>query len=116
MQWQNGYERGVRYYADEFFLEDGTAKYFHDRTYPIDVHCYAQALVFFAEQKMSYGDLIDRVTVKFLETFRDPAGFFYFQIKPGKTIKIPYMRWSQAWSLHALTSYLRYTAKNSESD
>lgn len=104
--YREGFEKGVKYYAENFFLEDGTAKYFHDRTYPIDVHSYAQAMVFFSEQGSRYSELVDRVAGKFLETFRDSSGYFYFQIKPGHVIKIPYMRWSQSWSLHALTHYL----------
>ena len=112
------FEHGVKYYADNFFLEDGTAKYFHDRTYPIDVHSYAQSIVFFSRYSKSnenssqhggdYRQLIDRVANRFLETFRDAKGFFYFQAKPNHTIKIPYMRWSQSWSLHALTDYLAH--------
>ena len=99
------FQRGVEYYADNFFLKDGTAKYFHDRTEPIDVHSYAQAIVFFSQRGEAYRDLVDRIATRFLDTFRDPRGYFYFQARSGRTNKIPYMRWSQAWSLHALTQY-----------
>lgn len=110
-EYQAAFDLGTRYYAENFFLEDGTAKYFHDRTYPIDVHSFAQAIVFFSQQGGTYRELVDRVANRFLEMFRDAKGFFYFQVKPNHTIKIPYMRWSQSWSLHALTHYLAYHPK-----
>ena len=111
MYCKDAYERGVKYYADNFFHDDGTAKYFHDRTLPIDVHSYAQAIVFFSRYVAQQADhpyrkLVDRVAARFLDSFRDPSGFFYFQQKRKHMIKIPYMRWSQSWSLHALTEYL----------
>ena len=108
-EYAQAYQSGTKYYADHFFLEDGTAKYFHDRTYPIDVHSYAQAMVFFSQQGEEHRGLLDRVTEKFLETFRDEkSGHIYFQQQtPERLVKIPYMRWSQSWALHGLTEYLR---------
>jgi len=32
----------------------------------------------------------------------DPEGFFYYQVRRTHTVKIPYMRWSQAWGVRAL--------------
>ena len=112
-EYADAFQKGTDYYANNFFLDDGTAKYFHDRTYPIDVHSYAQAMVFFSEYAKTRGgefhhSLVDRVANRFIEVFRDPKGFFYFQQKRNHMIKIPYMRWSQSWSLHALTHYLAY--------
>lgn len=105
-EYTEAFERGRDFYADNFFLADGTAKYFHDRTYPIDVHSYAQAIVFFAQQGERYQVLVNRIANRFLETFQSSEGYFYFQSRPNRTNRTPYMRWSQSWSLHALTSYL----------
>ena len=105
----DAFQKGIEFYAENFFMDDGTAKYFHDRTYPIDVHSYAQALVFFSKLGTPYATLTDRVANKFVKTFRDTkTGHFYFQQQtPDRLVKIPYMRWSQAWSLHGLTEYLK---------
>ncbi|MGE0090595.1 MAG: delta-aminolevulinic acid dehydratase, partial [Bacteroidales bacterium] len=35
-------EKGFEFYIKSFFLEDGTPKYYHNRVYPIDIHCPAQ--------------------------------------------------------------------------
>jgi hypothetical protein len=53
-----------------------------------------------------YKDLVDLVMTKMLTTFRSPKGYFYFQRRKGKPIGIPYMRWAQSWTFHALSEYL----------
>jgi hypothetical protein len=37
--------RGFEFYRSHFFREDGSVSYFHDSTYPIDIHCVAQSLL-----------------------------------------------------------------------
>jgi hypothetical protein len=44
-----------------------------------------------------------------INNLQDRAGFFYFQRHRFYTIKIPYMRWAQAWMLYALSLYLSKT-------
>ena len=102
---QEGYEEGIKYYAENFFLEDGTPKYFHDKTFPVDVHSHAQAIVFFSRQGNKYEELVERVLRNLLTTMRDPKGYFYFQRYENRTNKIPYMRWTQSWVLHALSEF-----------
>ncbi|MGB7326826.1 MAG: hypothetical protein WBD31_18260, partial [Rubripirellula sp.] len=108
--YRDQFERGLRFYADNFFLADGTPKYFHDRLYPIDIHSFAQAIVFFSHHRDDYNDLLQRIVQRLLDTFMDPGGYSYFQQKERRVIKIPYMRWAQAWTLHALTEYLSTSA------
>ncbi len=103
---RQGYERGVRFYADNFFLPDGRAKYFHDRLEPEDVHSYAQALAFFSGEGERYAPLVRRVADRMIDTFRMPEGWFAFQKRKGRPIRIPYIRWGQAWALYGLTSCL----------
>ncbi len=108
------YEQGVRFYAERFFLDDGTPRFFHDRTYPIDIHSPAQAIVFFSGAGAEYSDLTDRVLDWMLDNLYDPRGYFYFRKARLFTNRIPYMRWSQSWGFHALTEYwMRRHAKRS---
>jgi len=100
------YRKGVEYYARNFFLEDGTPKYYHDRTYPIDIHAPAQAICFFAQEGEQYRDLTDRIIVWMLKNMYNRQGYFYFRKGRFFTNRIPFMRWSQAWAFHALTEYL----------
>jgi hypothetical protein len=41
----------------------------------------------------------------------DEAGFFYYRKLPFLTIKTPYMRWSQAWMLLALSTFAEHEIK-----
>ncbi|MBW1672733.1 MAG: delta-aminolevulinic acid dehydratase [Deltaproteobacteria bacterium] len=105
-EYRDGFERGVRFYANNFFLKDGTPKYYHDKTYPIDIHSAAQAIVFFSRMGGQYRELADRITHWMITNMQDKKGYFYFQKHRFYTNRIPYMRWSQAWAFHALTEHL----------
>ncbi len=105
-EYREQYEKGVRFYADHFFLADGTPKYYHDRVYPIDIHSPAQAIVFFSGLGRQYEELTNNILSWMIENMQGPSGAFYFQKQRHHTNKIPYMRWSQAWAFHALTEYL----------
>ncbi|HEX9917338.1 MAG TPA: delta-aminolevulinic acid dehydratase, partial [candidate division Zixibacteria bacterium] len=37
--------RGLKFYCENFFLSDGTPKYYHDRIYPVDIHSCAQSII-----------------------------------------------------------------------
>lgn len=102
------YEKGVCFYADNFFLADGTPKYYHDRIYPIDIHSPAQAVVFFSGMGSTYTELTEKILNWMIENMQGPDGAFYFQKHKYYTNKIPYMRWGQAWAFHALTEYQLY--------
>lgn len=105
-EYEAAHRKGVDYYARNFFLEDGTPKYYQDRTYPIDIHSPAQAVCFFCREGEQYQDLIDRIVNWMLQNMYSGRGFFYFRKGRFLTNRIPYMRWSQAWAFHALTEYL----------
>ena len=100
-------KRGYRFYLDHFIRDDGAAKYFHDRVYPIDVHCVAQTIL----TLLALGDLdassratVDRVYKWAINNLWDSKGYFYYRVLPFCTIKTSYMRWSQAWMLLALAT------------
>jgi len=111
LEYQAAYEQGIAYYAENFFLSDGTPKYYHDRVYPLDIHAPAQALVFFSGEGEAYRELTDRVLSWMVKHMWDARGYFYFRKGRYLTNKIPYMRWGQAWAFHALTEYVRMNAE-----
>ena len=111
--YREAYERGVQFYADNFFLEDGTPKYYHDRTYPIDVHSAAQAIVFFAAER-DYRALVEKVLRWTLRNMWDRRGYFYFQKRRFYTNRICYIRWAQAWAFHALSEYLLHAREDEQ--
>ncbi len=101
--------KGFRFYRSHFFREDGAPRYFHDRTYPIDIHAVAESLI--ALVKFSYLDssnlpLARKVLEWTMKNMWDDRGFFYYRVLRATTIRTSYMRWSQAWMLLALSTFL----------
>ncbi len=107
-RYTKNYEKGIRFYKDNFFLEDGTPKYYHDRVYPIDIHAPAEAIYFFSKfDDAESVELTARVSKWVIENmFDDERKYFYFRkTKTGISNKIPYMRWSESWMLRGLSEY-----------
>lgn len=106
---QNALEKGYRFYLEHFFLKDGTPKYYHNRIYPIDIHSAAQGIVTLVrlasldQQSSLLAEKLVNWTIKHMQS---PKGYFYFQKHRYYTNRIAYMRWSQAWMYHALTTFL----------
>jgi hypothetical protein len=101
--------RGFNFYRGHFFQPSGAIKYFHDRTYPVDTHCVAQTLVTLAAlQDLDPGNiaLAHSVLRWTMEHMWDKRGYFYYQVHRFWTIRIPYMRWTQAWMFLALATLL----------
>lgn len=105
---QKNIAQGFEFYIKHFFETDGTPKYYHNRKYPIDIHCPGQLFVTLSRlhQFASYKELADQVLNWTLRNMQDKKGYFYYQLKPGISSKIPYMRWSNAFMFHALSFYL----------
>jgi len=108
-EFQECVARGFHFYKAHFFREDGAAKYFHDRTYPIDIHCVAQSIITLLEFRhldsgnVSLADSVFRWARKYMWNSR---GFFYYRVLRTCTIRTSYMRWSQAWMFLALSTLL----------
>ncbi len=107
-EYEKAFEKGVKFYSNKFFFEDGTPKYYHDRVNTIDIHSSAQAIVFFSMLGSEYKELTEKILKWMLENMRDDKGYFYFQKKNSNVNKIPYIRWAQAWAFHAMTEYYLY--------
>ena len=106
-------EKGFEFYIKNFFEEDGCPKYYHNKTYPIDIHCPGQLFVTlhrlhkFEEHK----ELAKTVLQWTMEHMQDKKGYFYYQLKKGVSSKISYMRWSNAFMFNALSHYFLSATK-----
>ena len=108
-------KRGYEFYLSRFFEVDGAPKYFHDRALPFDVHSAAQSvitLVQLGELGPESNSLVLKVLGWTLENLGDPQGFFYYQKRSWGRIRIPYMRWGQAWMLLALATFIESRTGN----
>lgn len=101
-------DKGFEFYLEHFFEKDGTPKYYHNKKYPIDIHCPGQLLVTLSECKRfsKNQELVEKVTKWTIENMQNKKGFFYYQLKKGISSKISYMRWSNAFMFNAMSYYL----------
>ena len=108
-EFQPALERGYRFWKDHFFLAEGWPKYYDDDPYPVDTHAAASAIVTFLECRDLDPDatkLAQNVANWTISNLRDRQGFFYYQKRRFYTVRKPYMRWTQAWMLYALSRLL----------
>lgn len=101
-------EKGFEYYIQNFFEANGMPKYYDNRTHPIDIHCPGQLLVTLARLHKieEYKEIAEKVIDWTIRNMQDRKGYFYYQLKPGISSKISYMRWSNAFIFNAMSHYL----------
>ena len=99
---------GLNFYINNFFEEDGTPKYYHDKTFPVDIHSPGQLLITLSNMNLlsRYHELTEKVVEWTIRNMQDRKGYFYYQVKPGISSKISYMRWSNAFMFNALSHCL----------
>jgi len=108
-EFQPALQRGYEFWKTHFFLADGWPKYYDDDPYPVDTHAAASAIVTFLECRELDRDatrLAQNVASWTIRNLRDNRGFFYYQKRRFYTVRKPYMRWTQAWMLYALSRLL----------
>jgi hypothetical protein len=108
-EFQPALERGYQYWKSNFFLAEGWPKYYHDDPYPADAHAGASAIVTFLECSELDNEAVKlarNVASWTINNLRDDRGFFYYQRRRFYTVRKPYMRWTQAWMLYALSRLL----------
>jgi uncharacterized protein YyaL (SSP411 family) len=97
---------GVDFWLENFFLEDGSPKYYSNEVYPIDIHSAAVAIAALAELNAIDNRMLPlarKVAEWTIENMRSTDGYFYYQIRKDRVVKTPFMRWGQAWMAYALS-------------
>tara|TARA_S200000501_G_scaffold198091_1_gene186438 strand:- start:4936 stop:6126 length:1191 start_codon:yes stop_codon:yes gene_type:complete len=99
---------GFDFYINSFFTKNGVPKYYHNKMYPIDIHCPAQLLITISSlgKYKEYSSLLNKVISWTIKNMQDRSGFFYYQLKKNFSSKISYMRWSNAFMFNAFSYYL----------
>ena len=110
MSFRENLEKGFDYYIHTFFTNEGIAKYYNNNIYPVDAHSPAQFII--TLDRLGKLDEYEEMAVKVLNwTIRNMQaddGHFYYQKNKYFTIRIPYMRWSQAWMFFALSRFMSH--------
>jgi len=113
-QFDNALRHGYGYWSERFFLTDGWPKYYSGRLYPADIHSTAAAIVVLVELHGRIpGTLLlaENIAQWAIANLRDQDGFFYYQQRRFQKVRIPYMRWSEAWMIYALARLREATGK-----
>jgi hypothetical protein len=114
-EFENSTRRGFTFYRQNFFGENDAPKYFHNRTYPLDIHSAAQSIITllcFQDLDSDNVPLAESVCRWTLQNMCSGKAYFYFQRLPYYTNRTPYMRWSQAWILLALSTLLEHGSQS----
>lgn len=108
---QSYIKKGVDYYLEHFFEANGMPKYYHNKTYPIDIHCPAQVIVTLSKLDIfkAHEVLLSKVLDWTIDNMQHEKGYFYYQLKKGISSKISYMRWSNAFMFNAMAHFLLET-------
>ena len=91
--------KGLEFYKTHFFEESGRPKYYHTRTFPVDIQCAAQSidtLAHFSRRDLQCRELAGKVAAWSAQNMQDSAGYFYYRQYPLLTAKTPMIHWGQA--------------------
>jgi hypothetical protein len=103
---------GYQYWKDNFFLSDGTPRYYNNKTLPLDIQCCSQAvdtLVFFQDFDREGLKLATKVAEWTIAQMQDSSGYFYYRRYSSWMVnKTPTLHWGQATMLCALAGLYKY--------
>lgn len=101
--------KGAIFMLKNHFDEHHIPKYYHNKQYPIDIHCCGEIFVVLHKLNLYKENTIlaDDVWNWTRANMQDKKGYFYFQKHKWMTNKTPYMRWSNAFMFNALSYYLK---------
>ncbi len=106
--------KGMSYYKNIFFLNDGSAKYYNDNLYPLDMHSFSQAIVTLLKVDTCKENLLlaEKVAHSAIDTmYSSQDNRFIYQKYKWYTNKINYIRWTQAWSYYGLSYFNNYISQ-----
>lgn len=102
-------KKGLQFYMEAFFEENGRPKYYNTRTYPVDSQCASQAidtLSNFAEYDESVLQLALKTAKWWIDNMQDKDGYFYYRQYPLIKAKAPMLHWAQATTYKAMANLL----------
>jgi hypothetical protein len=100
-------DRGYEYFKNVFFEPSGRPRYYHDRTYPVDIQCAAQAIdtfCLFSDRDPSALAMAMKIADWTISNLQDETGYFYYREYPLLKARTPYFHWGQATMFKALAN------------
>lgn len=108
-EFRPNFDKGLAFYKANFFEASGRPKYYHTRTFPVDIQCAAQSidsLATFSDRDPDCLELSERVAAWTIQNMQGPEGYFYYRQYPLVKAKIPMLHWGQATMYKALATLL----------
>lgn len=110
-------EKGLAYYKSHFFEEDGTAKYYNNNRYPLDMHSVAQAVITLlkvggTDEDFALAEKVINWSIN--ELYLADKKRFVYQKTKRFVNKINYTRWTQAWVYYSFSFFNQMQAKRNE--
>lgn len=96
-------DKGIQYYINNLFTENGAPKYYSNSLYPIDATATAQSI--YSLTNYGYYENAEKVINFAIDKLYNSKGYFYYR-KNKLTDKTPFMRWSISWFFVALSFFL----------
>lgn len=93
-------EKGAEFYLDNFFAEGAVPKFYNSRLYPVDSTAGAQSILTLLKLRKPEKAL--EVAEWMIDNMQNKDGSFYFRKYRNFTVRIPFMRWSNAWMFASL--------------
>jgi hypothetical protein len=106
---RQNFEKGLAFYKANFFEQSGRPKYYHTRTYPVDIQCAAQAidtLAFVSDNDTESLELARQVAAWTIPNMQDGKGYFYYREYPIMKARTPMLHWGQGTMFKALAHLL----------
>ncbi|MCP4326683.1 MAG: aspartate-semialdehyde dehydrogenase [Alteromonadales bacterium] len=104
-------KRGVTYYKNTFFEEDGTAKYYHNNCFPLDMHSVSQAVFTLLRVGKTDDDLLlakKVINQSINRLYLPEKKQFLYQKTKFSNNRINYIRWTEAWVYYSFAFYNNY--------
>jgi rhamnogalacturonyl hydrolase YesR len=101
--------KGAQYFQANFFEHSGRPKYFHDRTYPVDIQCAAQSietLAFLADEDPEYLKQALKTAEWTIANLQAGDGHFRYRDLGWAKVSTPMLHWGQATMVKALAMVL----------
>jgi hypothetical protein len=108
-------DRGLEFFKRHFFEASGRPRYYHTRTYPVDIQCAAQSidtLALLSEYDSECLPLAKQVAAWTLRHMQGRDGHFYYRQYPLVTARTAMLHWGQATMFKGLAQlYLRMSGR-----
>ncbi len=104
-KFQESLEKGYKFFVETFFGPDGTPRYYHYKTRPLDIQCASQAIQTLVNLRALHPRSVEtaiRVANWTISNMQDKSGYFYYRKYPLITNKTPTLHWGQATMFAAL--------------